>query len=139
MHGDEDETLVACALRFDGYRYLDDHPFDHSQALDDFYRTGEWRLSQLEQLAVFFMLQRFLYKWGGEMLARTSAVWRAFRSLFLLVYKYEIPERFRHHDYFDAWVQDYVPTLVERAALIRRIHEDSNYSDGDVVEPSALP
>jgi len=126
MHA-EDDILIACALRFDGYRYLQDHPFDHERALADYRKTGEWHIAPLEQLTVFHLLQRFLYKWGGETLLRTSAMWKAFRSLFLLVCEYEIPEQYRNREYYDQWLQRYAPHLADHAALVRGIHESTGY------------
>lgn len=135
----EDYILVTCALRFDGYRYLDDHPFDHQQAVQRFLETGEWRSSPLEQLTVFFLLQRFLCKWGGEMLPKTSATWNAFRSLFPLVCEYEIPEPYRHGEYHQQWSARYEPAVAEHVALVRAIHQSTEYSADDVVDPAALP
>jgi hypothetical protein len=134
----EDDILIACALRFDGYGYLQDHPLDHDQAVRSFCQTGEWRISPAQQLTVFFLLQRFLYKWGGETLLKTSATWRAFRSLFLLVCEYEIPEQYRQCHYYEEWVERYVPALADHAGVVRGIHEGTDYRSDDVVDPAAF-
>lgn len=77
--------LMYCALRFDGYRYQQETDFDYQTALSIYMSTGDWSpLNELEQLTVFFMLQRYLYKWGGDYLADYSPEWCGFRDLFFL-------------------------------------------------------
>ncbi len=62
---DEHDILTHCALRFDGYAYLEQSGFDHQQALEDFFQTGEWNLSPLEAMTTLFTLQRQ----GGMLMA----------------------------------------------------------------------
>jgi hypothetical protein len=81
---EEDEILICCALRFDGYKYREMAGFDEEPPLREFFRTGRWSLTPLEQMTTFFMLQRGLYKWGLEYEPRNGRYWKAFRSLFLL-------------------------------------------------------
>lgn len=123
----EDDILIACALRFHGYNYQDTHPFDHQRALDHFITDNEWDISQTEQLAVFFLLQRFLYKWGGEQLPKNSREWKAFRSLFLITHAYDIPAEYRHQDYYTSWERDYQPYQNAYVARVRHIHETTDY------------
>lgn len=61
----EDDVLIHCALRFDGWKYKEATGFDHFQALDCYWETGEWALQPEEQLCMFFLLQRGLYKYGS--------------------------------------------------------------------------
>ena len=124
---DEDDILTTCALRFRGYDYQEAYPFDQERALEHFVRTGEWDLVPLEQLTAFFMLQRYLFKWGGEQLARDSQEWRAFRSLFLTTYAYEIPAEYRHPDYDEPWEREYRPHLVTCVKQVRRTHDATDY------------
>lgn len=51
----EDDILVACALRFDGHKYVTDHNFDHLAAFRTIEQTGDLApFEQLQQLALFF-------------------------------------------------------------------------------------
>lgn len=55
--------------------------------------------------------------------------WRAFRSLFLLVNAYEIPEAYRMPEYYTRWRDLYLPRLSECIALVRGIHDATSYDD----------
>lgn len=123
----EDDILIAWALRFDGYKYLNERNFDHQAAVSHYLQTGDWNISLLEQLTVFFLLQRFLYKWGGETLPKDSQHWRAFRSLFLLTYAAEAPIEYRHDEYYDKWEWEYQPYQAMYAAQIQSVHEATGY------------
>ena len=128
---DEDEILMTCALRFDGYKYKQLTDFDQKGALEDFFATGEWTISPLEQLATFFLLQRGLFKWGLEWEPKDGKYWRAFRSLFLLVHHYEVPEALRDtvNDSYYRWEYKYKPRLLECVEFIRGIHKNTRYED----------
>ena len=126
---DERSILSACALRFDGHHYRDTTGLDIDQGIDTFFETGEWRLTQLDQLAHFFLLQRFLGKWGGEYEPLNGKYWRAFRSLFLLVHSYEMPEHYRLQPYYEEWEREYHPHLEQCVALVRYVHEHTPYDD----------
>lgn len=126
---EERQILNTCALRFDGWRYKGDHQFDQRQAITHFFNTGTWQLSEHEQLAVFFLLQRGLCKWDLVYEPEHGRFWRAFRSLFLLVYDYEIPPEYALSEYVEQWQRDFVPHLDECVALVRQIHETIAYDD----------
>lgn len=123
----EDDILIACALRLDGYKYQDEHNFDHQAAMDHFFQSGEWNISPLEQLTVFFLLQRYLYKWGGEYLTKNSQEWRAFRSLFLATHAHDIPAEYRYPEYYASWEREYLPHLAAYVAQIQSIHDSTKY------------
>lgn len=125
----EDDILSACALRFDGWQYIEMTDFDHQRALESFFQTGQWPSVALEQLAMFFTLQRGLFKWGLEYEPKHGRYWRAFRSLFLLVHSYEIPEEYRLAGYYEEWESEYRPRLAECVALVERIHATTPYHD----------
>jgi len=66
--------LMYCALRVDGYRYQQETDFDYQTALSTYMSTGDWSpLNELEQLTVFFMLQRYLYS-GAAIIWLTIAL-----------------------------------------------------------------
>lgn len=68
------------------------------------------------------MLQRFLYKWGGESLGRRSPEWRALRTLFLVTASYEILPQYRHDKWYAVWDRDFPPSAAESISTIARIH-----------------
>lgn len=124
----EDDILIAYALRFDGHVHLRDHPFDHHQAYGEYFETDDWKhTSPMEKLTVFFLLQRFLYKWGGEMLPKTSLEWKAFRSLFLQTYQYEIPKEYRHWEFYADWEKEFASNQALHAEIVREIHRTTEY------------
>ena len=125
----EDEVLICCALRFDGWKFIKDTGFAYEVALERFWATGQWELTPEEQLALFFMLQRGLYKWGLEREPRRGKYWRAFRSLFLEVYGYAIPDPYQHPQYLAEWAQRFEPTLPEWVNLVQHLHETTIYDD----------
>lgn len=98
-----DEVLVACALRFDGYRYEQ----WSGRKLVDLVETFEttFRLDDDERAnhAAFFALQRFLYKWGGEQLGPDARERQAFAFLFLHLYRLEIDPSDAMEGYDKAW------------------------------------
>ena len=129
----EDDILTSCALRFDGWKFKETTGFDHEQALDHFWRTGEWNISPDEQLATFFMLQQGLCQRGLEQQPRHSKRWRALRSLFLRVHSYAIPEGYRApeeaKEWVEKWEQGYRRWLEMCVTFITRIHESTPYED----------
>jgi hypothetical protein len=128
---DEDEVLVTCALRFDGYAYISRARFDHQDALEQFFQQGVWPANQFQRMALFFFLQRFLYKWGGEQLPRTSKHWKAFRSLFLLVCRHEVPKEFlcTDVDAYSKWERVFKPRLEAVSQFIKQLHTSTAYDE----------
>ncbi|MEI8196477.1 MAG: DUF1156 domain-containing protein, partial [Phycisphaerae bacterium] len=129
MIDDEDYILTTCALRFDGWKYVKQCGFDYKTALERFFATGQWPELRDQQLTMFFMLQRYLMKWGGEQLPKSSSDWRAFRDLYLKVHEYRVPLVYRQEEYHTEWQREYYPHLAECTRLIRRIHETTAYED----------
>ncbi len=126
---EEDDILITCALRFDGYKYREMAGFDEEKPLQQFFETGRWHLSPLEQMTTFFILQRGLYKWGLEHEPRDGRYWKAFRTLFLLSYGHRIPHAFRptDPDLYARWKYRFVPRLAECVSLVRSIHDSTAY------------
>jgi hypothetical protein len=126
---EEDDILIACAFRFDGYKYREMAGFDEEAPLQKFFKTGRWDLSPLEQMTVFFMLQRGLYKWGLEYEPRDGRYWKAFRTLFLLSHGHRVPRAFRppDQDLYARWKYRFVPRIAECVSLVREAHEATVY------------
>ncbi|MEZ4615378.1 MAG: hypothetical protein R2867_07675 [Caldilineaceae bacterium] len=132
----EREILMVCALRFDGYRYQEESDFDYQVGLDRYMATGSWsHLSELEQLTVFFMFQRYLYKWGGEYLANYSPEWRGFRELFFLNCRREIPPAYQMADYIQRWEQEFRPHIEECITRVRHVHMTTQYATETTLDP----
>lgn len=131
---EEQSILNNCALRFDGYKYLAHHPFDYEDALEQYKRTGAWsHLDEHQKLAAFFFLQRYLAKWGGEYLSLRSLTWRGFRELFLEVWHVKTPPDFRLEDWAQAWDERTAQEQEAAAAIVRAVHESTDYADTDVL------
>lgn len=119
---DENALLASCALRFDGPRYLRDHPhFKHQKALEQFFASGEWPKPVEERMAIFFLLQLC----SAE--AKNSKYWRAYRELFLTLNRTEVPARYLREEYWLQWRQKYNQVLNYAVAFIREIHEQTEY------------
>lgn len=88
-----------------------------------------WNLAPLEQLAVFFVLQRGLMKWGLERQPQHGKYWKAFRELFLLCVDHEIPEQYRQPKYCEQWEREYQPQLAACVELIEGIHRSTVYDE----------
>lgn len=126
----EDRILIACALRFDGYYYREAYPFDEEGITRNFFATGVWEASLPQQMTLFFLMQRWLYKWGGEYESNVGRYWRAFRELFLNVYRHDIPDGCRTQDeYLDMWDTQYRPHLDAVEAYMRTLHTNLPYDD----------
>lgn len=132
MELQEEEILTACALRFDGYAYVEATGFDYDRAIDNYFRSGVWDLEPLEQLATFFMLQRGLCKWNLVYEPQDGKYWRAFRELFLKAYRHEIPERYRQQPYYDEWAVKSKAEVRRCVALVRGVNEGTAYKADDL-------
>jgi hypothetical protein len=119
----EDEILINCALRFDGWQYEIDRGLENAGGLSSLVEPvlegRRFHSDPNDNLAAFFGIQRYLYKWGGEMLLPHSREHVAFRLLFLDVYRYEIPEKYRKEPYWQEWEDKYRPRQEHYAAIIR--------------------
>lgn len=89
-----DQFLDFHALRFDGYAYRDRQDFDPTAMLIVLEQTADYaRYHEFELQTGFFLLQRYLRKWGGERCPREAASRRVYRELFLRLWNADIPER----------------------------------------------
>lgn len=125
----EREILGAWALRFDGYKYVEEARFDTDRAFARL--DAEDVIPDLpeEQLTLFFLLQRYLGKWGGERSPEHGRDWRHFRELFLKTHAYEVPSRYRTDEWYERWEREYLPDASRHVARVRRVHETTAYDD----------
>lgn len=124
---DEDAILSAAALRFDGYAYADTTGFDWQGWTPERYAAQGDQLKPLEVLALFFSMQRFLCKWGGEMLPRTHGRWWMYRELFFRVVEIPVPSAYREHSWWVDWKLEYAPRLDECIEVVARAHRTTAY------------
>ncbi|NBP78589.1 MAG: hypothetical protein EBU62_14000 [Proteobacteria bacterium] len=126
---DEDPILIACALRFDGWKYIERMGFDHVGACEAFITSGVIPALVGERMAVFFGLQRYLYKWGGEMEPRNGRYWRAFRAFFLLTCADPVPDGYAFPPLTDRWDwnRTYAGAAFKVASWIQHIHDGTEY------------
>ncbi len=130
---DEDDVLISWGMRFDGYLYQRDTGFDPDRFNEKFFEEDslDWA-EPLDCLAAFFCLQRYLYKFGGERLEKTSPEWRMFRKLFLDTARIDVPERYRgselwYGEWYERWLAQSAPQLEQHVSLIERIDRETIY------------
>ncbi len=126
IDGIEGRILTCAALRFDGYQYMDRTGLDGAALLETYLQTGNLPASPLDQMCVFFLLQRRLMKWQAGTSKNTRA-WQAFRELFLLTSGFCIPPEYRHPEYCDRWRSEFTPKINECVALVQVIHAAADY------------
>lgn len=121
------DALSTCALRFDGYAYVDalartqsDQPaIDLPHLVDAVVGSLQLHDNLNDNFAAFFGLQRYLHKWGGEHLTKYSDEHIAYDFLFLHLYRHT-PASYRHEEYCRAWDERYAPRVEEIAAYVRK-------------------
>jgi hypothetical protein len=123
MRFDESEIIGACALRLDGYRYLEAHPFDVDESLEYFFRTGGWNISPLEQMAVFFIIQRALRQ-PLEYEPKNGRYYRVYRTLFLSLCREDVPEEYRHPHCYREWKGGHERQLPKYVRRVEAIHKE---------------
>ena len=123
----EDEWLMACALRFDGYLYARRNNLSEQSGdvLDWFLRSPDFYREPAFLMAAMFMLQRGLMKEGVR--GKTSQGWRRFRQLFLQLCNQPIPSEYRHGSFYERWDREFQQRLREGQDLIQRLHEAATY------------
>lgn len=66
------EIKNTCALRFDGYDYVDAPKQQFPELNNQISETLRMYEDSLKNFAVFFALQRYLFERGGEQLTKQS-------------------------------------------------------------------
>lgn len=127
--GDEGNVLTACALRFDGYGYLKNEMGDDSEFVNRHLKQGTFPDDAAQRMTLFFLLQRYLGKWGGEYEPRYGKTWRIFRTLFFTVVNEPVPPQYQVRAYYRNWLHNYEPFRAQCIAIVRRVHETIAYDD----------
>ncbi len=123
----ERQMLTCAALRFDGHAYVDATGFDWNEWEPERYAAEGDQLDAPEILSLFFASQRFLCKWGGEMLPDTHPHWWMYRELFLQAVDIQVPREYRHEDYWLEWKLRYEPRRDECVEVVATIHRRTEY------------
>lgn len=118
---------TLCALRFLGWEYEIAVFGDTgscggglSQLLGPIVQSLVLHTDQNANFAVFFALQRYLHKWGGERLTKYSDEHLAYDFLFLHLYRTEPPAEFTHLEYTNRWQRECVEKAETYAAFVRK-------------------
>jgi hypothetical protein len=125
----EDDVLIAFALRFDGYKYQQESGFEFRVPSPSESLAALDGLSPIERMTMLFLMQRYLYKWGGEYLPKNGRAWQVFRQLFLMTCRDEVPEAYRPRGTpgYDDWAETWGGAIVKAEAAVRRVHESTKY------------
>ena len=115
--------MFGCALRFDAYAWLktkrNDDELDLRPWFEPLISTFVFHDDQAANFAVFFALQRSLFKWG-EREKYFSPHHTAFRLLFLHLYRQPTPAGFANVERDRRWDALDKATLETHAAAVRR-------------------
>ena len=121
-----EETMITCALRFDGYRYIEIQEgqpggdgWDFTQLVRPIVEQLVLSADEAQNFAAFFALQRYLFKWGGEGLTKFSAEHLAFDFLFLHLYTKPVPREFQDEQYCLQWDRGFAAQSEAAAAFVR--------------------
>lgn len=134
----ERKILSAWALRFDGHKCREETGFDDGAFTKRFFETGnlEWA-KPLDCLTMFCLLQRWLFKWGGDQLPLNHPDWRLFRELFLHTAALDVPPRYQGDpetslpEWYERWDREYRMHRDEHLQFVRAIHEATEYSSAE--------
>lgn len=118
-----ESTMITCALRFDGYRWLEEAwppgANDFTPLTVPLVRTLRLHPTAEENFAAFFALQRWLFKWGGETQSQGAADHTAFRFLFLHLHHLPTPIDFVNPEHEWQWLGIDRGMIAEHAAMVR--------------------
>jgi hypothetical protein len=115
------EAMLLCALRFDGYSYLEVvHPkLSKETNFSPLVETLSLHSDLNDNFAAFFALQRYLHKWGGARLTKYSREHVAYDHLFLMLYRQPVFKDFVNRDYDVRWEREFASRAEEIAAYVR--------------------
>ena len=137
------QAMTTCALRFDGYRYREDVGGDREEPSgDDGVSRSLAVTKRLEEhadyelhcpfdlLTSFFLLQRWLHKWGGEQSAENAASRRVYLELFIVTHDIYVPRKWSMRavdpSYY-AWRWAYAPVARPYVQLARQRLESVDF------------
>ena len=123
------EILTDCALRFDGYLYLDETDFDTNQAIQDLASDVKSTRNELQTLAVFFILQRSLCKWSLVYEPANGKYWRLFCEMFFEVVHIPIPSGYEDRERHAKWESLYTYRLDEAIECVQKHYDSTEWDD----------
>lgn len=114
------EAQSVCALRFDGYKYVDIVGIELNALTKPIVQSLTLFEENNRNFAAFFGLQRYLHKWGGEYLTKYADEHITYDFLFLHLYHYTVPDEYVHEKYCQQWEQKILPNIEQVAATVRQ-------------------
>ena len=129
------DILIDCALRFDGYLYLEETGFDTNQAIQDLASDVKNTWNELETLAVFFILQRSLCKWSLVYEPSNGKYWRLFCEMFFEVVHIPIPSGYEDRERHAKWESLYSPRLDEVIKCVQKHYDSTQWDDNAKYTP----
>ena len=123
------EILNDTALRFDGYKYLEETGFDTNVAIEQLHEDLPTDWDDLQKLAVFFVLQRSLCKWSLVYEPDNGKYWRLFRDMFFDIVEIDFPAQYKFDEWYRQWDERYAAQWPEAIECVRKIHNSIQYDD----------
>jgi hypothetical protein len=119
-------AIATCALRMDGYRYMETvYPELCREGSPNFSSVATPVVDTLtlhpdlnDNFAVFFWLNRS-FNWGGEHLTKYSRDQIAYDHLFLSLYRHEVAEEFVCEEWNQKWRLEFLPRAEMVASYVR--------------------
>ena len=135
-----DAVQMACSLRFDGYRYCGEalglhHDYSAwTQRYERLFRAeGKLPAQDEDAMALCFLYQRYLGKWGGEAEPPHGLSHRLWRALVLRTIRIPTPPtwwpRGMDPSYAQRWRDRFTPRLDDAERCVREVHERMRYDD----------
>jgi len=125
----EAKVISACALRFDGYRYVEEvglgtrrelegggDVLDLEQETERFFTEPDYTMPADYLSTMLFLIQRQFIREGW--LRWDSQLARIARRLFVLTARYEVPARFRLEDWATRWDRKYARFASDLVRLV---------------------
>lgn len=136
----ESKVISACALRFDGYRYLEEvglgtrrdlegggEVLDLEKETEQFFTHPDYTMPADYLSTMLFLIQRQFIREGW--LRWDSQLARIARRLFVLTCRYEVPAHFRHDDCAAMWERKYARFTADLARFVEERDASTVYRD----------
>lgn len=123
------DILTYCALRFDGFKYLEETGLDTKLAIDELLEETPCDWDDLKKLGVFFSLQRALCKWALVYEPYNGKYWRILHEMFFDVISIEIVEEYQLENWYLEWQEQYGGRLEAVIECVRNNHKSTPWDD----------
>jgi hypothetical protein len=123
------KILTDCALRFDGFKYLEETDLDTNLAIDELLEEIPCDWDDLKKLGVFFSLQRALCKWALVYEPYNGKYWRIFHEMFFDIISIEIVEEYQLENRYLEWQEQYGSRLEAVIQCVRNNHKSTPWDD----------